>query len=44
MKNNHVHNEGGAETIAISVSESQHNEIYGNNIKDSLYGVTVHNP
>jgi parallel beta-helix repeat protein len=28
----------------ISISESQNNEIYGNNISNSTFGISVHNP
>jgi len=45
IRNNEVYNQPGeAFPVAISVSESQNNQIYGNKIRDSLYGVTVHNP
>jgi mannuronan 5-epimerase len=43
MRNNLVYNQFGTAT-AISISESQNNEIYGNNISNSTYGISVHNP
>jgi parallel beta-helix repeat protein len=45
IRNNVVYNQpGNAFPVGISVSESRNNEVYGNKISDSLYGVTVHNP
>jgi hypothetical protein len=45
IRNNVVYNQpGNAFPVGISVSESRDNEVYGNKISDSLYGVTVHNP
>ena len=45
MRNNVVYNQGGeAYPISISISESQNNQIYGNKISDSKYGISVHNP
>ena len=43
IRNNLVYNQFGTAT-AISISESQNNEIYGNNISNSTYGISVHNP
>ena len=45
MRNNVVYNQpGDAYPIAISVSESRDNQVYGNKISDSEIGITVHNP
>jgi Right handed beta helix region len=45
MRNNVVYNQpGDAYPIAISISESQNNQIYGNKVSDSEIGITVHNP
>jgi poly(beta-D-mannuronate) C5 epimerase len=45
MRNNVVYNQpGDAYPIAISVSESRNNQVYGNKISDSEIGITVHNP
>ena len=35
---------GDAYPIAVSVSESRNNQVYGNKISDSEIGITVHNP
>jgi mannuronan 5-epimerase len=43
IRNNLVYNQYGSAT-PISISESQDNEIYGNNISNSTYGISVHNP
>jgi parallel beta-helix repeat protein len=43
IRNNFVYNQFGSAT-AISISESQNNEVYGNNISNSTYGISVHNP
>jgi hypothetical protein len=45
MRNNVVYNQpGDAYPIAVSVSESRNNQVYGNKISDSEIGITVHNP
>lgn len=45
MRNNVVYNQpGDAYPIAVSVSESRNNQVYGNRISDSEIGITVHNP
>jgi parallel beta-helix repeat protein len=45
MRNNVVYNQpGDAYPIAVSVSESHNNRVYGNRISDSEIGITVHNP
>jgi hypothetical protein len=43
MRNNIVYNQYGS-AHAISISESQNNEIYDNNISNSTIGISVHNP
>jgi parallel beta-helix repeat protein len=43
IRNNLVYNQYGSAT-PIAISESQDNEIYGNNISNSTYGISVHNP
>jgi parallel beta-helix repeat protein len=45
MRNNVVYNQpGDAYPVAVSVSESRNNQVYGNRISDSEIGITVHNP
>jgi poly(beta-D-mannuronate) C5 epimerase len=45
MRDNVVYNQAGdAYPILISVSESRDNQIYGNTVRDSEIGITVHNP
>jgi mannuronan 5-epimerase len=45
MRNNVVYNQpGDAYPIAVSVSESRNNQVYGNKVSDSEIGITVHNP
>jgi hypothetical protein len=43
MRNNIVYNQYGS-AHAISISESQNNEVYDNNISNSTIGISVHNP
>src|ERR671922_126052 len=43
IRNNFVYNQFDS-AHPISISESQDNEIYGNNISNSTYGISVHNP
>jgi parallel beta-helix repeat protein len=38
-----IYNQSGS-AIPIAISESQNNKIYGNNISNSTYGISVHNP
>lgn len=42
VRNNVIYNQ--LDAFTISVSESQNNLVYGNRIKDSTNGITVHNP
>ena len=45
MRNNVVYNQpGDAYPIAVSISESRNNQVYGNKVSDSEIGITVHNP
>ena len=43
IRNNSIYNQFGSAT-PISISESQNNEVYDNNISNSTYGISVHNP
>ena len=43
IRNNSIYNQFGTAT-PISISESQNNEVYDNNISNSTYGISVHNP
>jgi poly(beta-D-mannuronate) C5 epimerase len=43
MRNNLVYNQYGS-AHPISISESQNNEVYDNNISNSTIGISVHNP
>jgi parallel beta-helix repeat protein len=43
IRNNLIYNQYES-AYPISVSESQNNEIYGNNISDSTGGISIHNP
>jgi mannuronan 5-epimerase len=43
IRNNLVYNQYGTAT-PISISESRDNEIYGNDISNSTYGISVHHP
>jgi mannuronan 5-epimerase len=43
IRNNWIYNQFGSAT-PIAISESQNNKIYGNNISNSTYGISVHNP
>ncbi len=43
IRNNLIYNQYGS-AYPISISESQNNEIYGNNISNSSGGISVHNP
>ena len=43
IRNNVIYNQYGS-AYPISISESQNNEIYGNNISNSTTGISVHNP
>ena len=43
IRNNSIYNQFGTAT-PISISESQDNEVYDNNISNSTYGISVHNP
>ena len=42
MRNNLIYSQQGA-AVPISISESQNNKIYGNNISNSTEGVYIHN-
>lgn len=43
IRNNLVYNQFGS-AHPISISESQDNEVYGNNLSNSTIGISVHNP
>jgi mannuronan 5-epimerase len=43
IRDNLIYNQFGTAT-PISISESQNNEVYGNNVSNSTYGISVHNP
>jgi hypothetical protein len=43
IRNNLIYNQYGS-AYPISISESQNNEIYGNNISNSSGGISLHNP
>src|SRR5215216_1727514 len=43
IRNNIIHNQYET-AYPISISESQNNEIHGNNITNSTFGISVHNP
>ena len=43
IRNNLIYNQYGS-AYPISISESQNNEIYGNDISNSTTGISVHNP
>jgi mannuronan 5-epimerase len=43
IRNNSIYNQFGS-AAPISISESQNNEVYDNNIGNSTYGISVHNP
>ncbi len=43
IRNNLIYNQYGS-AYPISISESQNNEIYGNDIRNSTTGISVHNP
>lgn len=43
IRNNLVYNQFGS-AHPISISESQDNEVYGNNLSNSTNGISVHNP
>src|SRR5919109_192893 len=43
IRNNFVYNQFDS-AHPISISESQNNEIYGNNLSNSTYGISIHNP
>jgi mannuronan 5-epimerase len=43
IRNNEIYNQYGS-AYPISISESQNNEIYGNVIRNSTTGISIHNP
>ena len=43
IRNNLIYNQYGI-AYPISISESQNNEVYGNYITNSTFGISVHNP
>ena len=43
IRNNLIYNQYGS-AYPISISESQNNQVYGNNISNSTAGISVHNP